>query len=518
MRSILPPSTSGAQDPSRGLRRHRGVGPISPRRSVRMAVPSARRTEHHPYGPPHHHDREALEDHARADRRHRCRGRDAWCLPRVRRLGHPRPGPARRTGRSQARPPPDPLLDERDGPAPRPRAREVQPRRRRGHGQVPPARRHRDLRRARPDGPALRHAAAPRRRARQLRLARRRPGRLPVHRGPDGTGRPAHGGQPRRGHRPLRPELRRPAAPARGAAGRLPQPPRQRHDRYRRRHGHADAAAQPRRGHRGGPPPADAPPVLARRPHALRPRTRPARRGPDRRARRDPRRLPHRQGHLPHTGDDPGGEGLAAPPGDHRHRAALPRRPREGHREDQGRRPGEAARGHRRRQGPLGPDQRAPARHRDQERLQPRGRPREALPAHPDGGVLLDQQRGARRRDASHDGAQGAAPGLRRLPGRRRAPAHRAPSREATRPAAPRRRPAHRDPRHRRGHPGHPDQRRRGDGPAAAAGRLRSLGGPGDLHPRPPAAPADEVLQARARAGAGGAAPPDRRARGDPRR
>ena len=68
-----------------------------------------------------------------------------------------------------------------------------QPRRRRGHGQVPPARRPGDLRRPRADGPAVHDAPAAGRRPRQLRLARRRPGRLALHRGPDGAGRAAHG-------------------------------------------------------------------------------------------------------------------------------------------------------------------------------------------------------------------------------------------------------------------------------------------------------------------------------------
>ena len=62
-------------------------------------------------------------------------------------------------------------------------------------------------------------------------------------------------GRPRRGHRRLRPQLRRLADPARRAAGRLPQPARQRRLRHRGRHGHQHGPAQPRRGHRRGPAP-----------------------------------------------------------------------------------------------------------------------------------------------------------------------------------------------------------------------------------------------------------------------
>ncbi len=93
--------------------------------------------------------------------RHRRRRRDAGLLPRVRVLGHLLPRPAGRPRRPQAGAPPDRLPDERDGPAPRPRLREVRPRRRRGHGQAAPARRRVDLRRPGAHGPALLHARCP---------------------------------------------------------------------------------------------------------------------------------------------------------------------------------------------------------------------------------------------------------------------------------------------------------------------------------------------------------------------
>ena len=86
-------------------------------------------------------------------------------------------------------------------------------------------------------------------------------------------------------------------------------------------------------------------------------------------------------------------ETVGAAQGHRGHRAALRRRPGEGHRADQGAGPGqEAARASpTSRTSPTG--ERHPAGHRGQERLRPRGDPRAALPADPDGGVLRHQQR-----------------------------------------------------------------------------------------------------------------------------
>ena len=82
----------------------------------------------------------------------------------------------------------------------------------------------------------------------------------------------------------------------------------------------------------------------------------------------------------------------------------VQRRPRAGDRTDQDAGPDQEAAGHRRRQGPHRPQQGPPAGHRDQERLPPRGDPRAALPADPDGGVVRHQRRRARRRPAAHAG------------------------------------------------------------------------------------------------------------------
>ncbi|CAM5650375.1 hypothetical protein SVIOM74S_08894 [Streptomyces violarus] len=95
-------------------------------------------------GPPQHEDPAARRLVRGENPRHRRRRRDAGLLPRVRVLGHLLPRPARRARRPQAGAPPHRLPDERDGPAPRARVRQVRPRRRRGHGQAAPARRHVD--------------------------------------------------------------------------------------------------------------------------------------------------------------------------------------------------------------------------------------------------------------------------------------------------------------------------------------------------------------------------------------
>ena len=119
--------------------------------------------------------------------------------------------------------------------------------------QVPPARRPRDLRRVGPDGAGLLAARTAGRRARELRLGRRRPARGPaLHGGAARADRaraaPRHRGRDGR----LRPELRRLRAAAGRAPGALPEPARQRFGGDRRRDGDEHPAAQPRRGDRRG--------------------------------------------------------------------------------------------------------------------------------------------------------------------------------------------------------------------------------------------------------------------------
>ena len=81
---------------------------------------------------------------------------------------------ARRARRAQAGAPPHPLFDARAGPHARQEIRQIGARGRRRDGQVPPARRHRDLRRAGAHGAGFLHAPDADRRPGQLRLGRRR--------------------------------------------------------------------------------------------------------------------------------------------------------------------------------------------------------------------------------------------------------------------------------------------------------------------------------------------------------
>ena len=123
--------------------------------------------------------------------------------------------------------------------------------RRRRDGQLPPARRQRDLRRARPDDPGLVDAGAADRRPGQFRLdGPRSAGVDALHRGAARQGRDDPARRSRQGHGRFQPQLRRLARGAAGAAGALPQPAGQRRRRHRGRHGDQHPAAQSRRGDR----------------------------------------------------------------------------------------------------------------------------------------------------------------------------------------------------------------------------------------------------------------------------
>ena len=285
-------------------------------------------------------------------------------------------------------------------------------------------------------------------------------------------GRDGHGRGHRRGHRRLRPELRRPEQRAAGPAGRDPEPAGQRHRGHRGRDGHQHGAAQPDRGHRGRPPPAQAPGRQPRAADALRARPGPAHRRAHRRPGRHPGGVPDRPRHLPHPGD---GHGRAAqrPQDRHRgHRAALRRRPGEGHRPDQGPGPGQEDHRHLR---PEGPDRPATAACNLVIEIRTGFNPEavldRAVPAHADGGDVRHQQRRPGRRPAAHARPQGTAQIYIDAPRRRHPAAQRVPAPQAPGPAAPGRRHPHRAAQHRRGHPGHPHQRRLGRGQAAGCAR-----------------------------------------------
>ena len=168
-------------------------------------------------------------------------------VPRVLDERHREPRAPGRPRRAEAVAAPDPLGDARRQPPARPPVREVRARRRRRDGELPPARRHRDLRRARPHGPVvLAHRPADRQ-ARQLRLARRPAGRLPVHGVPAVAARDGDARRDRRGHGRLRAELRRVGQRADGRARAVPEPARERRAGDRGRDGDQHPAAQPRR-------------------------------------------------------------------------------------------------------------------------------------------------------------------------------------------------------------------------------------------------------------------------------
>ena len=246
----------------------------------------------------------------------------------------------------------------------------------------------------------------------------------------------------------------------------------------------------------------------ARRPDAVRARPRPADRRQDRRPRRHPGGLRDRSRHVPHPGRPPASR--TSPP---RRKGIVvtelplgvgPERVKE--------KIADLVRA-KKLQGITAVDDYTdrepgpPAGHRDQERLQPRGDPRAALPAHPARGHVRHQQRGAGRRAATHARAQGAARGLRRPPPRRRTTPH------AFTAAARREDRLHlvdgllvaildideviaviRTQRRHRGRP------------RAADDGLRPHRDPDQLHPRDAAAPADQVLPDRAGGRAGDAA------------
>ena len=282
-------------------------------------------------------------------------------LPRVLVQRHLLARPARRPGRPEAGAAADPLRDGRAGPAPDRGARQVGPRRRRGHGQVPPARRHGDLRRPRADGPAVHAAAAlidghgnfgslddgPA--AARYTEARLAPAALLMVAGLDEDivdFVPNYDDS-----------LTQPGVHARGQ----PQPARQR----RRR---ASPSAWRRTWRRTTSSRSSAPRATSSPTRTARSTTScgsspgpTCRGGRDHRARRHPRRLPDRSRQLPHARDGARREAHPTPQGHRRHRAALPRRAREGHREGQGCSSSPRSSRHRRRQGPHGPPARPAA-------------------------------------------------------------------------------------------------------------------------------------------------------------
>ena len=149
--------------------------------------------------------------HPDAHPRRRSRGR----VPRVRDECDRVARAPRRARRHEAGAPPHLVGDARREPPPRPRVREVRARGRRRDGQLPPARRQRDLRSTRAVGAVVLAHRATDRQARQLRFAVRPAGRGSLHRVPAVAARDGDARGYRRRHRRRRAELRRVAAPSR---------------------------------------------------------------------------------------------------------------------------------------------------------------------------------------------------------------------------------------------------------------------------------------------------------------
>ena len=291
------------------------------------------------------------------------RRRDEALVHGLRHERNHRAGAARRARRPEAGAPPRALRHADDGAGEQPRLPQVRQDRRRGDGQLPP------------HGDAAIYDTL-------VRLAQDFNMRYPLVDGQgnfgsmdgdppaamrytearlQGAGR-RHDGRSRQGDRRLRPQLRRDHRRADGPAGALPEPPRQRVGRHRRRHGDQHPAAQPARGgrrrhladraHAGCAPSrrCDAP-ALARRENQTADSPDSGPRLPDRRLHRRPRRLgpgaldrPRRRAHARPLDDRDVEEGRPAV--DRRHRDPVSGQQGEADRADRRPRAREDHRGH----------------------------------------------------------------------------------------------------------------------------------------------------------------------------
>ena len=194
--------------------------------------------------------------------------------------------------------------------------------------------------------------------------------------------------------------------------------------------------------------------------------------GPGRR----PRGVRDRPRHLPHPGDRE--DRAAQRPQDRhrRHRAAVRRRPGEGHHPDQGPGPGQEDHRHLRPQGPDRPQPRPAPGHRGQRN----GFNPEAVLAELYRLTPMEETFGINN-VALVDG-QPRTLGLKELlsdlhrpPPRRHPAAQRVPAPQAPGPAAPGRRHPRRAAQHRRGHPGHQDRATTPPRPRAACSQIFDL-------------------------------------------
>ena len=301
-------------------------------------------------------------------------------------------------------------------------------------GQLPPARRLGDLRRAGPDGAALVAALPADRRQRQLRLAGQRPGRRhAIHRV---QARPARHGDAaghRRGHRRPAGQLRRPGQGAHDPAVADPRTcwstaPRASRSAWPPRSRRTTCGRSARRcsGAWSNPEADEATTLDALLEHRQGPGLPDPR--PDRRHHRDPGRVPHRSRLDPDARRGRGRGGQAGPALPGRHRAALPGQPGQPRRADRRAGQGGQARRHRRHPRRV----LRPYRHADRPGAQARrgrqGRAEQPLQAHPAAGDLRRQHAGAGRRGAAHAQPGPVHPLLRRAPDRGHPPADRVPA------------------------------------------------------------------------------------------
>ena len=179
------------------------------------------------------------------------RRRDAPVLHGLRDERHHRPRAARRPRRAEAGPPARHLRHAHDGARLEPDVPQVRQDRRRGDGELPPARRRLDLRHARPPGAGLQHALSAGGRPGELRIGRRRPaGGDALHRSEAAGALRRPDGRPRPGDGRFRSQLRRDDPGTHRPARTVSEPAGERVRRNRRRHGDEHPAAQPARGDR----------------------------------------------------------------------------------------------------------------------------------------------------------------------------------------------------------------------------------------------------------------------------
>ena len=188
------------------------------------------------------------------------RRRDAALVPRLRDERDRRSRAARRARRAEAGAPARAVRDARAEQRLEPALQEVGAHRRRRDRQVPPARRHRGLRHHRAHGAAFLAAPHAGRRPGQLRLGRRRQRRRRCATRKSGWPRSRTRCWPTSTRRP---STSAPTTTAReraaGAAVAAAQPAGQRVGRHRGGHGDQHPAAQPERGRRRLPAPAEEP-------------------------------------------------------------------------------------------------------------------------------------------------------------------------------------------------------------------------------------------------------------------